>query len=294
MNVLVTGANGQLGMEIRALTTGGSDRYVFTCLHEAPGVETVLLDVTNRDALDIVCKAENIDVIVNCSAYNDVNRAEDDFQLADAVNRQGAENLARTALENNAVLIHVSTDYVFDGNAHRPYNEQDDPMPLNSYAATKLAGERAVAASGCKYFILRTSWLYSGYGKNFVKTMRGALSHAGSVKVVCDQVGTPTHARDLASFIVWLVSSRRVKGDFGLYHYSNEGVASWYDFAVEVGRLLSLPGAVVPCLSSEYPQKAARPKYSVLDKSLIKKTFGVRIPYWRDSLEELCKNPKFI
>lgn len=287
MNVLVTGANGQLGMEIRALSAGQPDRYIFTCLHETPGVETIPLDITNKEAVDIVCESERIDVIINCSAYNDVNRAEVDFQMADMVNRQGVENLAAAALKNKAVLVHISTDYVFDGGLHRPYNESDVPKPLNSYGATKLSGERAVINSGCKYFIFRTSWMYSRHRKNFFKTMSDLLSKPGKVNVVCDQVGTPTLASDLARFLVWLVSSRKVRKNFGLYHYSNEGVVSWYDFAYAIKKIFDLPGEVVPCLSSEYFQKASRPEYSVLDKSLFKKTFGVTIPYWRDSLESL-------
>ena len=246
MNVLVTGSNGQLGMEIRALSKGTRDHYIFTCLHETPGVETIPLDITNRAALDIVCESEKVDVILNCSAYNNVNRAEDDFQMADLVNRQGVENLAAAALARKAVLIHVSTDYVFDGRSHRPYREDDDAKPLNSYGATKLSGERAIISFGCKYFIFRTSGIYSSYRKNFLKTMLELLSKPGQVNVVCDQVGTPTLAGDLAGFIVGLISSRKIKKNFGLYHYSNEGLASWSDFACEIKRLFNLPGSFNP------------------------------------------------
>lgn len=286
MNVLVTGANGQLGLEIRALSCGASDHYIFTCLHEAPGVETVPLDITNKEAVEIICESEQVDVIINCSAYNDVNRAEDDFQMADLINRQGVENLASAAKKTGAVLIHISTDYVFDGRAHAPYRETDEAKPVNSYGATKLAGERAVIASGCKYFIFRTSWMYSNYRKNFLRTMESLLWKQGTVNVVCDQVGTPTRARDLAVFLKWLIETRNIKSNFGLYHFSNEGVASWYDFACAIKKELSLRGKVIPCRSEEFPQKAKRPSYSVLDKSLVKKTFGVEIPHWRTSLHD--------
>lgn len=286
MNVLVTGANGQLGLEIRALSCGASDHYIFTCLHEAPGVETVPLDITNKEAVEIICESEQVDVIINCSAYNDVNRAQDDFQMADMINRQGVENLALAAKKTGAVLIHISTDYVFDGRAHAPYRETDIAKPVNSYGATKLAGERAIIASGCKYFIFRTSWMYSNYRKNFLRTMESLLCKQGTVNVVCDQVGTPTRARDLAVFIKWLIETRKIKGNYGLYHFSNEGVASWYDFACAIKKELSLPGTVVPCRSEDFPQKAERPHYSVLDKSLVKKSFGVEIPHWRNALHD--------
>lgn len=292
MNVLVTGANGQLGLEIRALSGGTKDHYIFTCLHESPGVETVPLDITNKDAVDIICESEKVDVIINCSAYNDVNRAEDDFQMADMINRQGVENLAAAAKKAKAVLIHISTDYVFDGGANEPYRETDAAKPLNSYGATKLSGERAVVSSGCKYFIFRTSWMYSKNRRNFLKTMEQLLSSRDSVSVVCDQTGTPTYAADLALFIVGIISSRKIKGNYGLYHFSDEGSASWYDFACAIKSVASLPGKVVPCRSKDFPQKASRPHYSVLDKSLVKKTFGVEIPHWLDSLKAFYSDSK--
>lgn len=292
MNVLVTGANGQLGMHLRELASRSGDRYVFTCLHGTPEVETVYLDICNGEALDLICRSEDIDVIVNCSAYNDVNKAEDDVSMANMVNRTGVENLAAAALKYNAVLIHISTDYVFDGRKNTPYCEQDAPAPLGVYGESKLSGERAIIESGCKYFIFRTSWMYSGYRKNFYGTMVSLLESPGEVKVVCDQVGTPTYAGDLAEFIFGLISARRVNSNFGLYHYSDEGVASWYDFACAIARLRGLPGKVLPCLSVEYRQKAARPHYSVLDKSLVKKTFGVGIPHWEESLEKFVKLQK--
>ena len=285
MNVLVTGANGQLGLELRSLSKGARDHYIFTCLHEAPGLETVPLDITNKEAVDIICESEKVGAIINCSAYNDVNRAEVDFQMADLVNRQGVENLAAAAKKNKAVLIHISTDYVFDGTGNVPYRETDAAKPLNSYGATKLSGERAVIASGCKYFIFRTSWMYSGARRNFLKTMEELLARRDTVSVVCDQTGTPTCARDLAAFILGLVSGRRLKGGYGIYHFSGEGSASWYDFACAIKREAGLPGKVVPCRSADFPQKARRPHYSVLDKSLVKKTFGVEIPHWLDSLK---------
>jgi len=292
MNVLVTGSNGQLGMELRALAKDSGDRYIFTCLHEAPGVETVLLDVSNKEAVELVCESEKVDVIINCSAYNDVNKAEEDVQMADIINHQAPENLAAAALKTKAVLIHISTDYVFDGNKNVPYKEDDLTSPLGAYGATKLAGERGVVESGCKYFIFRTSWMYSPYRKNFLKTMLSLLKERSSVSVVCDQVGTPTYAADLAAFLVRLISSRKVKKNFGIYHYSDEGTASWYDFACAIKRLSGLPGRVEPCLGADFPQKAERPHYSVLDKSLVKKTFGVEIPHWLVSLEKCMDKMK--
>ena len=285
MNILVTGANGQLGTALREASRGSSDRWIFTDVTQFPGVETVSLDITDPTALQIVCDSEQVDVLVNCAAYTAVDKAEDDHAMADLLNRQAAANLAAVAMSRDATLIHISTDYVFRGDKSFPYGEEDAPDPTGVYGSTKLAGERAVIASGCKYLIFRTAWLYSPWGKNFVRTMLQLLATRPLLSVVCDQVGTPTYAPDLAALIVSVIS-RRMLDRTGIYHYTDEGVISWYDFTMAIRQLSGLAGCEVrPCLSAEYPTKAERPHYSVLDKSKVRAAFGLRIPYWRDSLE---------
>ncbi|MCQ2178258.1 MAG: dTDP-4-dehydrorhamnose reductase [Bacteroidales bacterium] len=288
MNVLITGANGQLGNELRRLAAGSGQRFIFTDVNEAPGQETVYLDITNKDAVRIIARAENVDVIVNCAAYTNVDRAEDDPDMALLLNRTAVANLAEVAAECKASLIHISTDYVFPGTDCRPITEDRSPEPLGVYGATKLAGEREVALSGCRSIIIRTAWLYSPFGRNFVKTMLNLTEMNDTVKVVCDQVGTPTYAADLAGLIVRIISGNMLDRT-GTYHFSNEGAVSWYDFAQAVNELGGHSCKVVPCLSGEFPSKAARPSYSVLDKSLVKSTFGIEIPYWRDSLKDCLK-----
>lgn len=284
MNILVTGANGQLGREIRNASEGSGHHFVFTDVSQAADVETVYLDITNIDAVRIICGSEDIDVIVNCAAYTDVEKAESDLTFADLLNHTAAANLAEVAAERKATLIHVSTDYVFDGEANVPYKETDPPSPLGAYGMTKFAGEKSIVNSGCKYLIFRTAWLYSPYGKNFVKTMARLTGSNPTVKVVFDQVGTPTCAADLAGLIVRIISEGMLDRT-GIYHFTDEGVISWYDLAVAVNRLCGHGCAVRPCHTDEFPAKARRPKYSVLDKTLVKETFGVEIPYWLDSLE---------
>ena len=284
MNILVTGANGQLGREIRNASEGSGHHFVFTDVSQAADVETVYLDITNIDAVRIICGSEDIDVIVNCAAYTDVEKAESDLTFADLLNHTAAANLAEVAAERKATLIHVSTDYVFDGEANVPYKETDPPSPLGAYGMTKFAGEKSIVNSGCKYLIFRTAWLYSPYGKNFVKTMARLTASNPTVKVVFDQVGTPTCAADLAGLIVRIISEGMLDRT-GIYHFTDEGVISWYDLAVAVNRLCGHGCAVRPCHTDEFPAKARRPKYSVLDKTLVKETFGVEIPYWLDSLE---------
>jgi dTDP-4-dehydrorhamnose reductase len=288
MNILVTGANGQLGTEIRNLSEGMGHHFIFSDVSEVPGRETVYLDITNPDAIRIVCRSEDVDVIVNCAAYTDVARAEDDIDFAALLNHTAPAHLAAVAREIGATLIHISTDYVFHGDASVPYREEDVPQPLGVYGATKLQGEEAVRASGCKYLIFRTAWLYSPYGKNFVKTVRRLTAEKPEMKCVFDQVGTPTYAADLAALILKVIAEGQLDKT-GIYHYTDEGVISWYDFAKAIAALSGNACDIRPCHSDEFPSRAARPHYSVLDKTKVKETFGITIPYWLDSLKE-CIN----
>lgn len=285
MNVLVTGANGQLGTEMRNLAARSEHRFIFSDVNNIPGCETVNLDITNLDAVRIVARSEKVDIIVNCAAYTNVDKAEDDIAFADLLNHAAPANLARVAKETGAVLIHISTDYVFNGRSSVPYREDDPKEPQGVYGATKLKGEMAVEQSGCRYMIFRTAWLYSPYGKNFVKTIRRITSENPSIKVVSDQVGTPTYARDLASLIVRIIDEGMYDRQ-GIYHFSNEGAISWYDFAKSICSLSGSTCDIVPCHTEEFPSKAVRPHYSVLDKTLVKETFGITIPYWADSLKD--------
>lgn len=290
MNILVTGANGQLGKSLRDASLYSGDHFVFTDVTESTEEETLNLDITNPEALQIVCESEKIDLIINCAAYTDVEKAEDDVFMADLINHTAPSYLAALALERDIPLIHISTDYVFSGRNHPyPYCEKDIPEPANVYGTTKLAGEDAIMKSGCKYIIIRTSWMYSPYGRNFMKTMLASFSRRKDVNVVYDSVGTPTCAADLAGAIMHIIGDRQLLSKTGLYHFSNEGVASWYDFAQAICALSGSECRVRPCLNTEYPTKAKRPMYSVLDKSLFKKTFGVEIPHWETSLKN-CLN----
>ena len=284
MNILVTGANGQLGTELRNLSAASKNRYIFTDVNELPGVETLHLDATDLDAVRIVADTEGVDAIINCAAYTNVDGAESDHGLCDLLNRQLPANLAAVAKERKALLVHISTDYVFGGNASVPYKEDSVPDPTGVYGATKLLGENAIQSSGCKYLILRTAWIYSPYGKNFVKTMLRLTAERDSLKVVFDQVGTPTYAEDLARVIVDLVDGGKVL-ESGIFNYTNEGVTSWYDFARAICQLGGNRCDIQPCHSDEFPSKVHRPHYSVLDKTKIKNTYAIRIPYWLDSLE---------
>ncbi len=289
MNILVTGANGQLGTALREASKRDGDRWIFTDVTALPGVETVYLDITDPDAVQIVCESEQVDVIVNCAAYTNVDKAEDDQATADLLNRQAPANLAAAAKACGATLIHISTDYVFRGDKGIPYGEDDATDPAGVYGVTKLAGERAIRESGCNYLIFRTAWLYSPWGKNFVKTMLQLLQTRPALKVVCDQVGTPTYAPDLAAVIAKVIHERDF-GKTGLYHFTDEGAISWYDFTMAIREISGLNKCrVAPCSSAEYPTKAERPHYSVLDKARVRKTFGLQIPYWRESLEECLK-----
>lgn len=285
MNILVTGSNGQLGREMRGLSVQSVHRWIFTDVTMPEGLETVRLDITDMEAVERACSEWSVDCIVNCAAYTNVDKAEDDEDTAFLINAVAPGILARTAAARDILLIHISTDYVFQGDGCIPYTEDQPTSPLGAYGRTKLAGEKAVAESGCRYILFRTAWLYSPYGNNFVKTMRRLTSERDSLNVVFDQVGSPTYAADLASAIFDIVENDRSRGREGIYHYSNEGVCSWYDFALATARMSGNEACVIkPCHSSEFPSKVRRPNYSVLDKTRYKETFGRAVPYWMDSL----------
>ena len=283
MNVLVTGSNGQLGTELRRLALDSPHHFIFTDINSLPGVETVYLDISDRASIDIIAESEKVDIIVNCAAYTDVERAESEIDMAMLLNHQAVENLAGAAASRDAALIHISTDYVFSGEGNLPIREDAVPAPKGVYGSTKLAGEKALQKSACRSVIVRTSWLYSPYGRNFVKTMRSLMRSGRELKVVYDQLGCPTYAADLADALMHIIHGPRIEGNT-IYHYSDEGAVSWYDFAQAIRELSGYDCRVVPCLTSEYPTKARRPHYSVLDKSTIKRAYSLEIPYWRDSL----------
>lgn len=276
MKVLVTGANGQLGTEMRNVSCGSHDDYLFTDVDE--------LDITDADAVMRYVRANDVDVVVNCAAYTNVDKAEDDYAVADLINNKAVSNLAMACKAVDATLIHISTDYVFKGDNNVPCREDWPTDPLGVYGVTKLAGEEAVIRTGCKYLIFRTAWLYSPYGNNFVKTMRRLTSEKDALKVVFDQVGTPTYAADLASVIYRIIDGGMLDRT-GIYHFSNEGVCSWYDFAKEICELSGNECDIQPCHSDEFPSKVKRPHFSVLDKTKLKDTFGFSVPYWKDSLK---------
>ena len=283
MNVLVTGSNGQLGTELRRLALDSPHHFIFTDINSLPGVETVYLDISDRASIDIIAESEKVDIIVNCAAYTDVERAESEIDMAMLLNHQAVENLAGAAASRDAALIHISTDYVFAGEGNLPIREDAVPAPKGVYGSTKLAGEKALQKSACRSVIVRTSWLYSPYGRNFVKTMRSLMRSGRELKVVYDQLGCPTYAADLADALMHIIHGPRIEGNT-IYHYSDEGAVSWYDFAQAIRELSGYDCRVVPCLTGEYPTKARRPHYSVLDKSAIKRAYRLEIPYWRDSL----------
>ena len=283
MNVLVTGSNGQLGTELRRLALDSPHHFIFTDINSLPGVETVYLDISDRASIDIIAESEKVDIIVNCAAYTDVERAESEIDMAMLLNHQAVENLAGAAASRDAALIHISTDYVFSGEGNLPIREDAVPAPKGVYGSTKLAGEKAIQKSACRSVIVRTSWLYSPYGRNFVKTMRSLMRSGRELKVVYDQLGCPTYAADLADALMHIIHGPRIEGNT-IYHYSDEGAVSWYDFAQAIRELSGYDCRVVPCLTGEYPTKARRPHYSVLDKSAIKRAYRLEIPYWRDSL----------
>ena len=284
MNILITGANGQLGNEMRFISKCSNNTYIFTDVAE--------LDITNLNAIRECVKANAINVIVNCAAYTNVDKAEDDVELADLINNKAVENLAIVCKENDATLFHVSTDYVFSGDKNTPCREDEPTKPLGVYGQTKLAGEQSIERVGCKSLTFRTAWLYSIYGGNFVKTMQRLTAERDTLNVVFDQVGTPTHAGDLATLIYQLIEENSFAGHEGVYHFSNEGVCSWYDFAKEIAELSGNTCDICPCHSDEFPSKVTRPAFSVLDKTKVKTTFNVTVPYWKDSLKRCINDLK--
>lgn len=308
MNILVTGANGQLGREMRIVASRGSDNYIFTARAAAEDVEVEMLDVTDFDAVRDFVHERGVDVIVNCAAYTNVEAAESNEALAEKLNAEAPENLAVAMKEAGGLLVHISTDYVF---GKEPYNvpckEDQKSTPTGVYGLTKLHGEQRIIAVGCKYVIIRTSWMYSEFGKNFCKTMMNLTATKPELEVVFDQVGTPTYALDLAEAIAAVledysesvISAGRQQvekssyGKSGIYHYSNEGVCSWYDFTKMIAEYNGTTACDIrPCHSDEFPSPVKRPAYSVLDKTKIKETFGIEIPYWTDSLKKCITNLK--
>ena len=285
MKVLVTGADGQLGRSLRVACDGSRD-FLFTDITSS--AQTTYLDITDVAAVTDMVKANGVDVIVNCAAYTDVNKAESDAEKCALINAKAPEILASVMAQTGGLLVHISTDYVFDGEGSVPYTEDMACAPASVYGLTKFQGEEAIKASGCRYIIFRTSWLYSEYGRNFVKTMLDLTSSKPELKVVADQFGTPTYALDLAELIC---TALRSENNEGIYHYSNEGSCSWYEFAKTIAELSGHTSCSVnPCTTAEYPTPAKRPAYSVLDKSKVKAAFGVDVPQWEESLKKCLKN----
>ncbi len=276
--ILVTGADGQLGRSLRRFGAASPNTYLYTDRAE--------LDITDREAVMRYIAAERPEVIVNCAAYTNVERAEEEPAEAEALNVTAVQHLAEAAAAHGATLIHISTDYVFDGCSTEPYTEESPTAPRSAYGATKEAGERAVATSGCRHLIFRTAWLYSEFGSNFLKTMIRLTAEREAINVVFDQTGTPTYAGDLALAIFSIIEGEADRTHEGIYHFSDEGVSSWYDFAVEIARAIGTSERcrIHPCRTADYPTRAQRPAYSVLDKTKLKRDFGIEIPHWRESL----------
>ena len=295
MNILVTGANGQLGNEIRIISKDMADRFVFTDVSQVEGQETAFLDITDLAAVRGMVSREKIDVIINCAAYTNVDAAETNAALAERLNADAPKNLATAMAETGGLLVHVSTDYVF---GREPYNtpcrEDQKGTPTGVYGLTKLHGEQHIIASGCRHVIIRTAWLYSEFGRNFCKTMLHLTATKPELNVVFDQCGTPTYAYDLAGAIMTIVgrwSPDDASFPYGVYHYSNEGVCSWYDFTKMIAEYAGRTSCNIrPCHSDEFPSPVTRPAYSVLDKTKIKETFGIGIPYWTESLRRCIEN----
>ena len=284
MNILVTGANGQLGHEMQRVAKNSQHTFTFTDVAE----DYKKLDITNIDAIREMVKELGIKLIVNCAAYTNVDKAESDYDTANLLNNTAAGNLAAAMKEVDGTLIHISTDYVFQGDRNTPCREDWATNPLGVYGKTKLAGEKAIEATGCKHIIIRTAWLYSQWGKNFVKTMQNLTATKDSLKVVFDQVGTPTFAGDLADVIAHIINTNQLEKT-GIYHFSNEGVCSWFDFAKLICEMSGNTCDIQPCYSEDFPSPVERPHFSVLDKSKLKKTFGFKVPYWTDSLKVCIK-----
>lgn len=313
MNILVTGANGQLGNEMRILAKDSQDKYIFTDVNQVEGLETTFLDITDLEAIRTMVKEQNVNAIVNCAAWTNVDGAEDPekYELVEKLNATAPENLAKAMKEVGGLLVHISTDYVFGAEPYNtPCKEDQQGTPTGVYGLTKLHGEQKIIATGCNHVIIRTAWLYSEFGKNFCKTMMNLTATKRELKVVFDQVGTPTYALDLAKAIEVVlndysrnvISSEAVGGveksiynNSGIYHYSNEGVCSWFDFTKMIAEYNGTTECrVQPCYSCDFPSPVKRPSYSVLDKSKIKSTFGVEVPYWTDSLKKCINNLKSI
>lgn len=300
LNILVTGANGQLGNEMRIISKNTDYNFVFTDVITVEGVETTILDITDIEAVRNIVKEKGIDCIINCAAYTNVDKAESDVDFCRILNAVAPKNLATVMKEVNGLLVHVSTDYVFGGDPYNvPCKEDQKGTPTGVYGQTKLEGEQNIMATGCKHLIIRTAWLYSEFGKNFVKTMLNLTSTKPELKVVFDQAGTPTYAYDLAVAIKTMVDdyakeiSEENYSKTGIYHFSNEGVCSWFDFTKVIAEMAGNTGCdIQPCHSNEFPSPVKRPAYSVLDKTKIKETFGLKIPYWTESLKTCINNLK--
>ena len=296
MNILVTGANGQLGNEMRRIAAQSQDTYVFTDIVDQEGVATTLLDITDLEAVRRLVAEQHVQAIVNCAAYTNVDAAESNEALAERLNADAPENLAKAMKEVGGWLVQISTDYVFGREPYnRPCREDQTGTPTGVYGLTKLHGEQKILATGCRHIIIRTAWLYSEFGKNFCKTMLQLTATRSSLKVVFDQCGTPTYAWDLALAIQHILarcaSAENPEAYQGIYHFSNEGVCSWYDFTKMIAEYSGRTACdIQPCHSNEFPSPVARPAYSVLDKTKIKETFGVAVPYWTDSLKQCLRN----
>lgn len=287
MNILVTGANGQLGNEMQLVAKQSKDNYIFTDVCDG----YTKLDITNLDTVRSIVKQNDIKCIVNCAAWTNVDAAEIAGDIVETLNATAPENLAKAMEEVDGLLIHISTDYVFGGDPYNtPCKEDQKGTPTGVYGLTKLHGEQKIQAVGGNYIIIRTAWLYSEFGKNFVKTMINLTATKPQLKVVFDQCGTPTYAGDLADTIFTILENRKFEGNSGIYHFSNEGVCSWFDFTVKIAELAgNTTCEILPCHSCEFPSPVTRPSYSVLDKTKIKNTFGIKIPYWTNSLKK-CIN----
>ena len=302
MNILVTGANGQLGNEMRIVSKDTNDNYTFTDVVEVEGVETTILDITDAEAIRKIVKDKDIRCIVNCAAYTNVDKAENDEALCRKLNAEAPKILAEAMKEVNGLLVQISTDYVFGGDPYNtPCREDQKGTPTGVYGKTKLEGEENIEAVGCDYVIIRTAWLYSEFGHNFVKTMLNLTATKPKLNVVFDQAGTPTYAYDLAVAIKTVLADyekESLKDRYsktGVYHFSNEGVCSWFDFTKKIAELAGNTECdIQPCHSNEFPSPVKRPAYSVLDKTKIKEAFGLKVPYWTDSLKVCMGNMKAI
>ena len=305
MNILVTGANGQLGNEMRIISKNSNDNYIFTDVNQVEGVETQYLDITDLEAIRKMVTDNNVQAIVNCAAWTNVDGAEDPekYALVEKLNAKAPENLAIAMKEVGGLLIHISTDYVFGGDPYNtPCKEDQKGTPTGVYGLTKLHGEQNIQKTGVDYLIFRTAWLYSEFGKNFVKTMMNLTATKPQLKVVFDQVGTPTYAYDLAQAITTILDDYKKEivncqlstvnySKSGVYHYSNEGVCSWFDFTKMIAEIVGNKDCdIQPCHSDEFPSPVKRPAFSVLDKTKVKETFGIKVPYWTDSLRKCITN----